>query len=113
MSVKDALLEVQRGFALSDDVSLTQLRSSKWLGRLSQAHKLRLMWRNKAIGVVVEPAVWEAVQELVQDMLEDVVIEEIWGERIDHERIPASEAAPLIMQLLERHERTAKPRQHE
>ena len=60
MSVKDALLEVQRGFALSDDVSLTQLRSSRWLGRLNKAHKLRLMSRNKTVGVVVEATVWEA-----------------------------------------------------
>lgn len=109
MSVKDALLEVQRGFALSDDVSLTQLRSSQWLERLNKAHKLRLMWRNKAVGVVVEPSVWESMQVLAQALLEDAVIEEVWGGRVDHERIPAREAAPLILKLLERNRREANP----
>ena len=113
MSVKEALLEVQRGFALSEDVSLTQMRSSEWVGRLNKAHKLRVMSRNRAIGVVVEPAIWEALQELAEELLEDAEIEEIWGERVDHERIPAREALPIIMQLLERHDRGTGPQQHE
>ena len=89
------------------------MRSPEWLGRLNKAHKLRLMWRDNAIGGGVEPQVWEALQALAEELLDETVIEELWGDRIDHERIPAGEAAPIIMQLLERHGHGAESPRHE
>lgn len=101
MSARDALLEVGRGFGLADDVSLSELRSSAWLERLRKVHKMRLMSRSQTVGVVVDPAVWQALEAAVQDVLEDMLIEEQWGDRVDHERRPASVAGPALMKALE------------
>ena len=105
MSRTDALLELHRGFRLGDDVSLTELRSSTWLSRLETAHKLRLLGRNKVVGVVVDVAVWDALEELLHDLVEDSLVAEQWGVRVDHERMPAALAGPLVMRMLEDRER--------
>jgi hypothetical protein len=93
-----------RGFALADDVSLSELRSPAWVERLKTAHKLRLMSRNKTVGVVVDAAMWEALESAVHELIEDIVIAEKWGDRIDHERLPAAVAASLAMRLLAEHD---------
>ena len=55
---KDALMEVGRGFGPSDDVSLTELRSSGWLARLHTVHKMRVMSRNQTVGGAVGRSSW-------------------------------------------------------
>lgn len=102
MSSVDALLEVQRGFDLDDDLSLTDLRSPGWLQKLHQTGKLRILQRNKTVGVLVEPAVWGALQDLVQDLLEDMAIEERFGDRVKHERLPGSVAGSILLRLVQK-----------
>jgi hypothetical protein len=101
ISTLDALLEVQRGFALrDDDISLTDLRSSAWLDKLAKSKKLRLLSRNQTVGVVVDPAVWEVLETVTDDLLEDLLIDQAWGSRSTHERLPAREAARRLLELL-------------
>ncbi len=59
------------------------------------------MSRNQAVGVVVDPAVWEVVESVAAEVLEDLLIAEQWGERIDHQRSPAKVGAPQLKELLE------------
>ncbi|MDA8347043.1 MAG: hypothetical protein M0Z66_16495 [Thermaerobacter sp.] len=106
VSTLDALLEVQRGFALrEDDVSLTELRSSAWIEKLARSKKLRLLARNQTVGVVVDPAVWEVLETVAEDVLEDLLIDEAWGDRVGHERLPAGVAARRLLELLQEDER--------
>lgn len=61
MSSVDALLEVQRGFDLDDDLSLTDLRSPGWLQKLHQTGKLRILQRNKTVGVLGDSVIAAAI----------------------------------------------------
>lgn len=101
MSVPDVLLEVQRGFSLTADVSLTELRSASWLDRLQKFHKIRLLHRNRTVGVVVDAELWQSLEVVVRDMLEDTVIAEQWGDRVDHQRRSAELSGPELVRLIE------------
>ncbi len=101
LSVPDVLLEVQQGFRLAADVSLTELRSSRWLDRLRRFHKVRLLHRNQTVGVVVDAELWQSLESVVRDILEDTVVEEQWGNRLDHERRSADVAGPELLKLIE------------
>lgn len=101
VSVHDVLLEVERGFSLTGDVSLTELRSSRWIDRLHKLHKMRLLHRNRTVGVLVDPELWQALESIVRDMLEDMVVEEQWGHRLQHVRRSADVAGPELLRLLQ------------
>lgn len=59
------------------------------------------MSRNQTVGVVVDPDVWEAVQMVAEEVLEDLLIAENWGDRVDHERLPAAAAGKKLIEILQ------------
>lgn len=107
MSVQDARVELSRGFGLSDQVSLTELRGSGWRRRLAERHKLRLVDRHEPIGVLVSADLWEAMESLVaylerlEEEFEEREIDRLWGHRLNHERGPAREEAQRLRELMQ------------
>ena len=94
------------GFGLDDQVSLTELRQSRWLQRLRQAGKLRLVDRNEPVGVIVSAELWRQLERLAQrvaalaEALEQQEIDQLWGGRLTHTRRPAPEEAGKLLRRL-------------
>lgn len=107
MSTEEVVRELERGFELDADVTVTELRTSAWMNHLEEKGKLRIRRHDNAIGVVMTPRLWEGVQTLakrvqrLEEQLEEIEIQEKWGDRIEHERRPAPEAVPHIRERLE------------
>jgi PHD/YefM family antitoxin component YafN of YafNO toxin-antitoxin module len=108
MSAGEAIRELRRGFALRDQVSLSELRGTGWRERLARARKLRLVDRNEPVGVLVSPELWEALEQVsayleqIEEELEEYEIGALWAHRLEHPRRPAVEEARRLQAMLER-----------
>lgn len=107
MSRAETLDKLLGGFGLDDQVSLTELRQSRWLQRLRRSGKLRLVERNQPVAVIVTAEVWRQLERLaqhvsaVEDALEQQEIDRLWGERLSHPRRPAPEEARKLLERLQ------------
>lgn len=106
MSLSEAVEVLRHGFALRDQVSLSELRSARWREHLARVRKLRVMDRNEPVAVLVSPELWEALEglaehlERLEEKLEESELEALWGHRLGHQRRPAREEAQRLRQML-------------
>ena len=107
MAVEEAMREVDRGFRLEDQLTLTKMRRSSWVGLLERRGKLRLSDHTSTIGVVVTPSLWHAIEELVDavkilvEQADRAEIERLYLARVGHERKPAEQASRELLALLQ------------